>query len=640
MDRSKDDNLDRRMPQPEQTAEKPHSAPSKSFWAAGPTLHYSHPYVIRLWMATIGVYAAVCALWSRVLLGEIFGFVPSGLWDNQAWNIGRFVVQPISIYEYPWQIVVLGTWMGIIAAVPILISQLYSFRYSLPMLIVALFVGQLYGLVWFLTAGAMAAACRPLRFRSRFIAVALCMAFPVLYWALWGGFTSADPLRWGFSYSVWLYAWLAAMLMSALVLGIGHFTRYRPGLVLTTSALFGAAGFLIFQQKIGFAELDYHLYVAGSNPERTEEFYSRSISDVLDQIIADDTLRSYLIGIFYPTEPAQLREKLKQEIQARLAYNQWPEWFVRKMPPVFGYQQKRRALLTRCRQFMERWPESRRMPIALYFTAMLNEIQPDVRYLAQTETLRFVSDYPQRDSLVIWQELFERFSGRPEALEARWRLAFHSAAEGRFERAVQLCQVTAALIAEQLKKIETAPAPNKETIWAAFSAPTDTVMTELKLRDLSIRTQKLQSLLQPEHRANPEAERRLATFVGLNPYAVDYALRLAALAAEIPPTDPLWDNVRLAQLLLISDLSSRAAGLEKFLQQTSPAADALLEARYELILCYLELWKQTQQQGQARNELLETLRSLLDQFLQQYGGSMYTANVLQIRHTLPAAGKP
>jgi len=622
------------------TTTKPAAAPPKSFMAAGPTLHYSHPFVHRFWGLTVVVYVLVCFFWNRILIGGLISVVASDVIDPGLWSLGRFVASPVSIYEYPYQILILGSLMGVLATAPVLVSQLYSFRYSIPLILALMFIAKLYFFGLFVGISSIAVACRPLRFRSRFISLALCMSPQVAYWAIWGGYKTADPIRWGFSYAPWIYAWLTGLAMGALVLGVGHFTRYRPGLIFTISTVLLAATFGVFQKHIGFAELDYQLYVAGSNPEEVVEFHSHSLSGLIDDVIADDALRSYLIGIFYPTEPVLLREKLKEEIQNLLVYNQWPQWFQKKMPQRLRYQSRRRELLNRCQEFMERRPQSKRMPIALYYTAMLNEYQPDVRYFGRTESLRFYSDYPFKDNILIWQELYDRFPQSPESLEARWRLARHDAAEGRFDRAMQLCQVTRTMIQEQLNRMDAQPTQEKESIWSAFHKPMQTAMTSFKLRDLDMRTRTLQRLIDRENQGNDEASRRrLAMFVGLNPYAPEYPARLESLLREMGKDDPLRDNVLLARAMLTPDARRRAAELSE-LAATYQGTDAGIRARYESAMSLLEIWKDSQIDNQLRRTLLEEVRAALTGFIAEYPDSLYAEPAQSLLQTLPAPQQP
>lgn len=621
---------------PTSSVTKPTSTPLKSFMAAGPTLHYSHDFVHRFWGLTVVFYILACFFWNRILIGGLISLIPMDVVDPGLWSLGRFVASPVSIYEYPWQIVVLGGLMGILATVPVLVSQLYSFRYSIPLILSVMFIAKLYFFGLFVGIGCIAVACRPLRFRSRFISVALCMAPQIIYWAIWGGYATADPIRWGFSYAPWIYAWLTGLFIAGVVLGVGHYTRYRPGLIFTLSAVLLGATYGIFQGRIGFAELDYQLYVAGNNPEEVIELHSYSLSGLIDEVIEDDALRSYLIGIFYPTEPTALREKLKEEILSLLVYNQWPQWFQRKMPERLRYQSRRRELLNRYRVFMDSWPQSKRMPIALYFSAMLNEYQPDVRHFSRTETLRFYNDYPFKDNSLIWQELFDRFPQSPESLEARWRLAWQVAAEGRFERALELSQVTRSMVQEQLQKAQDRTDDDgKESILAAFQSPSSTIMTPFKLRDLDLRLRKLQRLIGRENQgADDTSRRRLAVFVGLNPYALDYESRLDALIREMPKDDPLIDNVLLAKAMLIAEPHNRAAALSE-LAETYIGTDAGIRARYETALSLLLVWKDFQPSGEYRRLLLHDIREILTAFIESHPESVYADSARSLLQTLP-----
>ena len=128
---------------------------------------------------------------------------------------------------------------------------------------------------------------------------------------------------------------------------------------------------------IGFDELDYQLYVAKNNPESVPEFHDHSITDALDNTLTSPAVKRYLVGFFYPTEPIQLRAELKAEIQNQLSHDRWPSWFI--IPEQLKYQIKRQSLLEQYDLFINLRPKSRRMPIALYYKAMLSRVQPGYR---------------------------------------------------------------------------------------------------------------------------------------------------------------------------------------------------------------------------------------------------------------------
>jgi hypothetical protein len=618
----------------------PAAAPAlpKSFMTAGPTLHYSHTNVLWFWVLSIIIFIVACVFWHALVMNKPLLDL-TGLLDTSQFPLGRFVVNPISIYEYPYQIIVLGTLMGIIATSPVLVSQLLSFRYSVPFILAIIFVAGLHLFGVFVWISCMAVACRPLRFRSRFIAVALCMAPQIVYWAVWGGYSTVDPVRWGFSFAPWIYAWLTGLVMAALVLGIGHYTRYKPGLIGVFSLVLLGVAFGVFHKHIGFAELDYQRNVANNNPEDAVEFHDNDVSPVIDSIIQDDALRSFLVGKFYPTEPILLREKLKTEIQNLLAYDRWPEWdwFQKRMPEHLKYQAKRRQLINRYDVFMNRWPDSKRVAIALYFKAILNEYHPDLRYFGNTEILRFYSDYPFYDNLLIWQELYERFPQSPESFEARWRMAMQEAAQAEFERVDELCEVALAMIRDYQDRTaqNQSKTAESDSVFTAFQEPARTVMTPFKLQDLQNRLKRLQKLIGPQNRGGDEASRRrLAAFVILNPHSLDYVAKLDDLLKEMPADDPLRDNVLLGRILWIEDAKQRQQMLAELIAQF-PDADAGVRARYELALVKVQLWKDPLISDQVRGQLLAETRTLLTDFLSQFPESIYADQARDLLNTLP-----
>ena len=279
---------------------------SKSFMAVGPTLHYSHQNVQGCWFLAVLAYGLSCLFWSRILTGSFWSFDAAAA-SPQLWHLGRFIVSGVSIFEYPWQILVLGLLMGILAVGPVLVSQLMSLGYSLPFILAVFFLANLPGFAICLLISCIAVACRPLRFRSRFTAIALCMAPQLVYWGLFGRVAGVEPIKWGFSFSPWICAWLVGLAVAGLVLGIGHFTRYRPGLVGTFIFVVCLTAVGVFEAKIGFDELDYQLYVAKNNPENVEQFHEHSITEALDKTITDPMVKKYLAGFFYPSEPIPLR---------------------------------------------------------------------------------------------------------------------------------------------------------------------------------------------------------------------------------------------------------------------------------------------------------------------------------------------
>lgn len=610
------------------TTDKINGGPSKSFMTVGPTLHYSHTNVHGCWAVSILIYAAVCLFWTWMHTGQIASD-PANLGSRDTWQLYPYIVHPLSIYQYPWQILILGLLMGMIALVPLLIAQLLSFLYSIPCLLMVAILARMPLLAGFLLISCVAVACRPLRFRSRFISIALCMAPQLGYW-IWFAGGEQDPIRWGFSFAPWFCAWLSALVVAAGTIIVGHFNRYRPLLLWTTPAIVSAVTLGVFVKHIGFAELDYQLYIAGNNPEEVREFQDHDLSAMIDRIISDPTTRGFLKE-FYPTDPILLRKDLIHEIQIQLGFDRWPNWL--DVPHELKYQEKRQQLLRYYDQFMTRWPNSKRMPLALYSVSMLNEYSPDIRSFGQTEVLRFNSDYPHYENLLIWLKLLERFPLSPESIEARYRYAVHLAGREQFDKADELC-------AESIKKIELClnqvqPAAESDSFWAAFSPASKTLMTPIRLRSLRQRVQEFQMLIGPENRRPDEASRRrLSQLVMLNPSRRDYPDQIEDLLSKTAVDDPLLDNLLLARAMAISDPVKRAEALAS-LHQEHPKTDGGIQAQYELGVLSVGLWKDKQAPEEQRTANLRQARAILSGFVSAWPDSLYAAPARELLSSLP-----
>ena len=610
----------------EKQAEKTPMVVSKSFMAVGPTLHYSHENVQRCWLLAITAFCATCLLWSQLTAGSLWSFNIQTITSIQSWHLGRFTTTGISIFEYPWQILVLGFLMGIMAIVPILISQLMSFTYSIPFILAIVFLANLPGFALCLLVSCIAVACRPLRFRSRFIAISLCTAPQLFYWVYFGSARAVEPLKFGFSLTPWICAWLAAIVIAGFILGIGHFTRYRPGLVWMFTTVVLAAAVIVFQTTISFDELDYQLYIARNNPEKVGKFHDHSITEALDATLTSPDVKKYLAGFFYPSEPIPLRAELKKEIQTQLAHDRWPSWFI--VPEELNYQAKKYWLSKQYDLFINRRPKSRRMPIALYYKALLGEYTPDIQLLGQKELLHFASDYPQEKSREIWYRLYREFSDSPESIEARWRIAKHWAGQDKFKLADNILIEAQTKLEKQLKLLEEKQSQSN-AIFSPFQKPVDSAITTLKLCELQIKLSRLRSIISEENQTGESADDKyLAKFIILNPYSLEFETQLNYLSNQIDNNSPLRDNIQLAQTKLIADEQLRAEKLKQ-LHEKFPNTDGGQQALYELTLLKINFWQnQSEENPKQKAAALAEAKTTLEKFIRLYPESIF-ANPLR-----------
>ncbi len=639
--------------------EKTPKAP-KSFLTIGPTLHYSHSNVQRSWLMAAALFSITCLLWSRIVTGSFWTFDFQAQAAPDFWRLGEATTAGASIFEYPWQIIVLGLLMGIMAVVPVLIAQLMSFGHSFVFLLAVFFLANLPGFATFLLVSCFAVAARPLRFRSRIIAIALGMAPQLLYWGLFGAAKDVDTFAWGLSLAPWIFAWLTGMTVAGIVLTVGHYTRYKPGLtwIFTTTTLLLALG--IFDWAVGFDELDYHFYVVRNNPEDVMEFREHSIREALDETVNVAVKRRDLsLKGFVATERIPLREEMKSEILIELNNRDgWPIWFADVVRAEWKYEEKRLWLSKQYDQFMhpdkpwwmpkfvhdrilQRRSTSARMPIALYYKAVLNEYSPDLRQVRQNDLLSFYCDYPQDRALHIWDDLYsiEAYNKSPESIEARWRLARHIARQewlkesrliGELDYANSILVEANEMLDRELALAEqTKPAP-PDNLFGAFRRPARTVLTVVKLRDLQRRVRELKTLIGEENRKGAEgAVLRLAKFIRLNPHSLEYEQQLDALLADTGQNDGLLDNLLLEKAKLIADEQGRGRRLEALHRQFQNT-DGGVQALYELTRLKIEIYKR-----EPRKDTLLPARDMLMNFLSLYPGSFYADQVRMNLEALP-----
>jgi hypothetical protein len=275
------------------------------------------------------------------------------------------------------------------------------------------------------------------------------------------------------------------------------------------------------------------------------------------------------------------------------------------------------------------------MPIALYYKALLNEYSPDIKMLGEKEVLHFYSDYPHERSREIWYQLYSKFTGSPESLEARWRIAKHLAGQGRFKQADELLAEAQTMTAEQLKLFE-ARQTQDETFFGLFRPPADSAMTPFKLTELQRKLNQLRNLISSENRANePDTEKRLARFVILNPHSQQFPKQLDELLQQMLDNDPLYDNVLLAQTKLIADEQLRAEKLGQ-LHKNFPDTDGGMQALYELGLLKIALWRQQSDSNlEQKKKLLAETRATLTSFISLYPDSFCAEQVKKNLDNLP-----
>ena len=610
------------------TKDQQKQSPSKPFMTMGPTFHYSHANVLRCWWLAVIVYCCTCFFWSQVLLGDVDMFKIQGLGtDFNLWTLGHYVKSPVSIYEYPWHIFVLAVLTAIIAFMPVLIAQLFSFSYSILPIIVCLLLAKLPGLASVLLISCFMVACRPLRFRSRFISVVLCSSPILIYLILSGKAADPDPLRWGLSFAPWLLAWLLGLTLCGIVLSIGHFTRYKPGQIWLWSSILLVLGIFTFFDRISFAESNYKLYIQRNAPESIENFQPRDISNILDKA-ASNPLFSVESGLILADNPRQYREQLISELQEMLSLGTWPFWFIENCDSDFyDYERKRSSVIEQYDFFVAKHKKNHRVASALYYKAILNEYQPDIPAIRELEQLKFYCTYPRPEVYPDWIKLYKQYPDSVESIEARWRIAVNLAGKQKFNTAASLCREILSMAEEKTKIVYSSQSDEV----AVFRKPAETVITPMDLNGILFKTKYLLHFLSGNYlEVQPDL---LASFLKLDKRSLDYFKRLQDINSKTPNESPLKDNLELEIIKKQYYGLSIIENLTKFANKYK-GSDGELEAEYLLGKNYTKLWIDEQDPAK-KLEYLNSGRAILKDLVERHKDSLFFADAAKILSDLP-----
>ncbi len=105
-------------------------------------------------------------------------FQPAG--DDRV-SLSDLLLFPISIYDVPLQMVVLGLLLAALVSIPILVAILYRFACSIPFLLVIAFIAMMPWLALTVAGSCLLASVRPFRFSFRYASAMLGLVLVVIY---------------------------------------------------------------------------------------------------------------------------------------------------------------------------------------------------------------------------------------------------------------------------------------------------------------------------------------------------------------------------------------------------------------------------------------------------------------------------
>ncbi|MFH0983445.1 MAG: tetratricopeptide repeat protein [Planctomycetota bacterium] len=498
---------------------------------------------------------------------------------------------PINLEEVPLQIVIHGLLLSALVSIPILVSILYRFPYSLPFVAVVAFVAMMPWLALTLLGSCILASVKPFRFSFRYASALLGLVLVVIYIIgvslqnLPAAAVLANPGHRVTLVAPWILAVLAACVLLALGLGLAKAVNYRPGAIAPLLATMFALPIALFEQYVGRDELYFSLLEYRYGP-RSTYFQDREVQGALDR------------GVERPRElekPDQPYEAL-----AGLEELRWPMQL--EAPPdqrtLFASYQEQAA--RDCDEFIRYFPDSRYAPAVLYLKGRALDMRVDLEPLRERKKPVFYDTYPALASRQTWRRLLANAPESPFAAVASYRLAALEARGGNLDGAMDLLRQLRRFDKPGVTTLPSSPPSGLKGLLqttppeSGLQVPLDSVVFEGK-RLLGI----LENNRDPLYGDDPlTGPRSGATFPRLgwmlfDPQSAHYRQNLSELLARYPKCQ-LTDNIEVELARTLPEADARAAALkqcvEQYMQQSGAARafrDALPEAWYRLGEAYV-----------------------------------------------------
>jgi hypothetical protein len=523
------------------------------------------------------------AYWLRS--GEFSPFFVDGYWKawwtafdpthDQQLTLIDYLLYPIPVDEVRFMMVIMGLVLASLTAIPILVSMLYRFPFSLIFTLIICFVAILPWLALVVTFSCWLARWKPLRFSFRY-ATALIALIPVAgyYTMATRGSTALaglSPMEGAKLYLPWVLALIAACIVMAIVLLIARWVNHRPGAIAPLLLVMFAMPVVLFEGKVGRSELYYRLLRAKYGPYSTTHFVDQ---DATELIVREAERRLAQVGNLNAT-PTVIMEQVKLAMPSQIDQ------------ALLAAQNE--AILA-CSAFRDRNPESRYVPNTFYIEGRASDMRFDRKAFTEKRHISFYHDFPRDVSKETWRKLCEEYSDSPLATIAGYRLAILETRGGDVGTATKVLDH---VITQGPKLARAATPPSESARWTdlLFREPPPDWL-DVEPRTWVQEAHKLQELLK-ENRDHHQNDKALQRLFSLDPRGATYRKELGKLLKDIRAgklATRLQDNVQLL-LTLESTKESQSLRIDRLkavIEEFSrfDKSDALPQALYELGLAY------------------------------------------------------
>ena len=529
------------------------------------------------------VFFIIVDLVGYVFVSAFLYYLSTGCWFDFSLHsyrsalaspLSEVLLHPLSIFEYPWMILVTGLLIAAVVFVPVMVALLYRQSIAALFILTVAVIAHAPLLAAFLAVGCILAGQTGLRRDLPLVALLAGLAPVAVYFYF---FTGGDetlllPLQ-GLSVSLILILTLiTAVLAGAVVSFLAKLMRFRPGIIWPVILVLLSVPVWVFSEKIGVDELDYALLTARVGPG--EAFFAPSDFGELRQAVVKDI--SYPVRITSlpaSTRPASQPASSPASQQAVAASKAALTMLARARVDL---EQQRTTLMAGCQRFIKRHSDSARSAAVMWIMATAKDIRIDKQAIG-VGIIRYRYAGPSAESQGAWSDLTERYPRCPQTFVAHQRLGIQALREGRsLQRAREHLRVAQTLLTTHMGQQDPNPPagpvgvfirknslPSKE-YYRKVLAETDNIIWLMEINEV-----------RDDNSKNTDAFR---DYMKRWPFVGTKSSELRELAKGYKDTN-LSDNFLLTATLAEKNENDRAKQLSELAGEIN---DAAIVANYEL----------------------------------------------------------
>ena len=366
-------------------------------------------------------------------------FDPTG--PNQV-TLSHFLTYPISVQRVPIHAITMGLLFASLSSIPILVSILYRFPYSIIFAAMVVFLAAMPWLGLTVLLGCGIASLKPFRLSFRYASALLGLVPIAVYFFSAsrepaGAVLSPDVNR-ALRYAPWFLSLLGSCVICALALGVARLINYRPGGIPPILAVLFAIPVILFHVKVGRDELEYHLLEHQIGPGSDTFFVNQDIGAIADQrttrLWSESRSRPY--------------DDIRSEVLVRLIAD-----------AIDQAETDRLTAAARCDDFLTHFSQSRYVPNVLFLKGRALDQRLKRRRLVQDHRAEYQSEQPSPRSGLTWKTLIANYPGNELVVAAYHRLAILHARDGDFVEALKLLELASQPLLEPIAPVDTADSP-------------------------------------------------------------------------------------------------------------------------------------------------------------------------------------